>query len=128
MSEPVTLAVWTGAAKVVLGERTDGQITIVELGGAIDSTVTPGLREVFRKLLADPSTRLLVDMSQVVFVDSSGIGLFVTMHKRAFESGAALAMGAIRPNVRRVFTMTRTDRVLSMYDDLSEAVTILRSV
>jgi anti-sigma B factor antagonist len=64
--------------------------------------------------------RILLDVSEVGFVDSTGLGGFVSLLK-SLEPQTELAVGGVQPNVRRLFSMTKLDRVFRLYDSVDEA-------
>jgi anti-sigma B factor antagonist len=67
--------------------------------------------------------RLVVDLSDVGFVDSAGIGLLVTAHRRAEQSGGRLVLTGVNDVVAHVLALTRTDRLLSISPSMEQAVT-----
>lgn len=107
-----------------LHER-DG-VTVIALHGAIDVGRALELREVVAGPVAERGRKLLLDLSDVTLVDSSGVGLFVTAHRRAEESGASFALAGLAGPVGRVFALTRTDKLLRIYDTVDEGLAALR--
>jgi anti-anti-sigma factor len=94
----------------------------LDVGAALD----------FRNLLAGPigvsGNKVIVDLSSVSLVDSSGVGVLVTAHRQAEAAGAAFAIaGAVGP-VGRVFEMTRTNKLLSIHDSVDDGIASLRDV
>lgn len=101
--------------------RAQGGATIVELSGDVDV----GGAQVLRETLADAigaGTPVIVDLSEVRFIDSAGIGLLVTGHRRAAEQRVAFAIAAPSEGAARVLSLTRTDRLLSVHATLEEAI------
>jgi len=94
---------------------------IVELGGEIDLDRAPEVRGV----LLDCITRgrdVLVDLSRVSYIDSSGIASLVEALQSAGKSGIALGLVAISPMALRVFELARLDTVFTIYPDLGAAL------
>lgn len=106
---------------------TDGGVTLVTLVGELEVSEAPVLRDLLGSLVAGPQSRVLLDVVQVGFIDSSGIGVLVGAHRRAQEAGARLGVAGPQPGVRRVFELTRTDRVLNIFDSVPEGVAAFRS-
>jgi anti-sigma B factor antagonist len=101
-------------------------VRIVRLVGPLDVSQALALRE----LLGDEisaAARVLVDLSEVPLIDSSGIGVMVSAHRRADGAGAAFALAGAGPTVARVFSLTRTDRLLRLYESVPEGVAALRA-
>lgn len=65
--------------------------------------------------------RVIVDLSEVDFIDSSGLGAIVAAMKQLRE-GQRLELAGLTPTVSKVFRLTRMDTVFSLFDTLEEAV------
>jgi len=104
--------------------REQDGVTVIVLEGDVDVTGAPRLRDLLAGQIA-PRTRTLLDLEGVAFVDSSGVGVLVTAHRKAAEAGAAFGLAAASPTVSRVFELTRTNRLLSIYPTVSEGVSAL---
>jgi anti-sigma B factor antagonist len=94
---------------------------VVDLGGEIDLDRAPEVRN----LLLDCVGRgrdVLVDLSQVTYIDSSGIASLVEALQRAGKAGTALGLVAVSPAVLRVFELARLDKVFAMHPDLGTAL------
>jgi anti-anti-sigma factor len=109
-------------------ETQDG-VRIVRLSGPLDVSQALALRELLGGQIDGPGARVLVDLSEVPLIDSSGIGVMVGAHRRAdgVGSGAAFALAGAGTTVARVFALTRTDRLLRLYDTVPEGVEALRA-
>jgi anti-anti-sigma factor len=90
----------------------DGARRIVHLDGAVDVSNAIRLREVLGEQLDGPGAGVLVDLSGVRLLDSSGIGIFLTAHRRAASLGARFVLAAPQASVGKVFELTRTDKLL----------------
>ncbi len=99
--------------------------SIVRPEGALDVSEAIHLREVLGEQLDGPGARVLVDLSAVRIVDSSGVGILVTAHRRADTLGARIVLAGAQPAVRRVFELTRTDRLLRIVPTLAEGAEVL---
>lgn len=71
-------------------------------------------------LVDSGATRLVIDLGQVSFVDSSGLAALVAVLKRVGITGS-LAISGLQPVVRRMFELTRMDRVFHLYPDAASA-------
>ena len=70
------------------------------------------------------ATQIVLDMSEVTYMDSSGLGTVVSVFKR-MPSGSFNVTG-LRPNVRTLFQITRLDRFINVYATVDEAVAAFR--
>ncbi len=98
----------------------DGEL-IIQLVGDVDLEHCAAVRG----LLLDGVSHgkdLLVDMSQVTYLDSSGIASLLEALQLANKNGTAVKLFAASAQVMRVFELARLDRVFSIHSDLSAAI------
>ena len=82
----------------------------------------PGLRERLHGLLAEETQRLVVDLDDVGFLDSTALGVLVGALKRARGEGGDVRIVCTQPRVRKVFEITRLDSAFDLFDTVDEAV------
>ena len=102
-----------------------GGVRVVRLTGPVDVSGAMELRDLLGKQLDGPGAKVLVDLSGVTLVDSSGIGIFVTAHRRADQVGGAMVLAAATQNVNHVFELTRTNTLLKIVPSVDEGVSAL---
>jgi anti-sigma B factor antagonist len=107
--------------------ESEGGVKIVRLSGPLDVSQAMQLRDVLGEHIDGPSARVLVDLSEVPLIDSSGIGVMVTAHRRADGAGASFALAGAGETVARVFSLTRTDKLLRLYPSVQDGVEALRA-
>jgi anti-anti-sigma factor len=83
--------------------RTDGDHTVLTVGGEVDIVTVESFDEALRN--AQRSPRVVVDLSEVTFMDSAGINALVGAYHRVGPD-CELRLVGLRPNVRRVFEIT----------------------
>lgn len=85
-----------------------GATTTVRCDGDLDIVTAQDLK---RRLVAlvEPGLTLTLDLSEVGFVDSSGLGALVALHHYAVANGAQLVIRSVPDHVRNLFTLTRLD-------------------
>ena len=91
----------------------------------LDASKAPAFKDEVNQALGEGVTRLVLDLGQVEFIDSSGLGVVVSVLKRLGPSGN-LAIANANSAVRRLFSLTRMDRVFTLYDSPQAAVTNLQ--
>ena len=104
--------------------RTDG-VAVLRVSGDVDVSHALVLRGVLGDLLAEPTPRVLIDCSEIGFVDSAGVGLLVTGHRRAQEAGGRLDLAGVQPAVAHILQLTRADRLLTVHADVESGITAL---
>jgi len=105
----------------------DDGVRVVHLEGPTDVSQAIALRELLGQQIDGPAARVLVDLSDVTLVDSSGVGVFISAHRRADATGAKFALAGPGAGVGRVFELTRTNRLLDIFPSVDEGVEALRA-
>ena len=101
--------------------RTEGDTTIIALSGDVDLDSSPQVRSV---LLESVRTRrgVLVEMSAVSYIDSSGIASLVEAYQSARRGSTAFALVAVSEAAMRVLELARLDRVFSIHPSVTDAL------
>jgi len=94
---------------------------VVALSGEIDLDRAPAVR---RQLLdcVKRQQDVLVDLSAVTYIDSSGIASLVEALQWATRRGSDLSLVAVSPQALRVFELARLDKVFSIHPDIDAAL------
>ncbi len=109
-----------------LSSTTDGGHRIVTVNEArIDAAVALAFKDQMRSQTEDGPDTVVLDLQQVQFVDSSGLGAIVASMK-AMGQGRTLALAGLNPTVDKVFRLTRMDSVFRMYPTLEDALNQLK--
>jgi anti-anti-sigma factor len=99
-----------------------GEITIIYLDGVIDTVSSVKLRAVMDNLVDRGSTKLVVDMSKVEYVSSSGWGVFASRIKDIRMSGGDIKIFGMDQEVDSIFHMLGFDSIMRSFGVLSEAI------
>lgn len=105
-----------------LATRRVGEHVVVAATGEIDNVSAPALREALVAALDEGAPQVVVDLTGVEFLDSSGLGALVGVNKHAQRTSARVAVVCPQPHLRRLFEISRLDEVLQVFDSL-DAVT-----
>jgi anti-sigma B factor antagonist len=97
---------------------------VVALSGEIDLYTAPELKAELMRLIAAGPSRMLVDMTEATFVDSTALGVLLGAVKRLRLLGGELAIVCSNPNIRRIFSITLLDRAFTIFDTLAEALAV----
>jgi anti-sigma B factor antagonist len=101
--------------------RRDGW-TVLAVVGELDVASAPRLRQEVHRVAVDPEPAIVLDLSGVDFLDSTGLGVIVGILKRVRTQGGDLRLAGAPDRVRRVFEITRLDTVLPMHADVDAAI------
>ena len=66
--------------------------------------------------------KILLDMTNLESIDSYALGILISLYKRILLSGGELAMLSPNSNVKKLFEITGMDRILRIYDTVSDAL------
>jgi anti-sigma B factor antagonist len=91
--------------------KTDGVATL-RIVGELDAVTTPDLRASVTDLVAERHPRVVVDVSGLRLIDSSGVGVVVSLYKKAKEYGGVVTVQGMRDQPLAIFRLLRLDRVL----------------
>ncbi len=86
----------------------------------IDAAVAIRFKDRMREVTATDSPHVVLDLSQVEFVDSSGLGAIVAAMKQ-LGSTRRLDLAGLTPAVERVFRLTRMDTVFTIHESVAQA-------
>ncbi len=108
-------------------ETRDDGIGVVAPRGELTAPYAQAFRDRFRDWFGEAQPqKVVIDMSGVGFMDSTGLGVLIFALKHVASRDSVLALCAVQDKPRMVIEITRTYRVLDIYDDLDEAVRVLR--
>jgi len=91
----------------------------VALVGELDLSSVAKVQEELRRVEATSPATLVVDLSKLTFLDSTGLRCIVTADERAREDGRRIVIVRGPDAVQRVFAITRLDDRLEMVDDVN---------
>jgi anti-sigma B factor antagonist len=102
-------------------EQTDGA-SVVTVVGEVDVHTAPQLDEALTALVEAANYRLIVDLSGVEFLDSTGLGVLVKALKRVREHDGSLDVVASADRITKVFRITGLDSAIGIHGSLADAL------
>jgi anti-sigma B factor antagonist len=109
------------AIDIKVDTRSVGDWTVIDVEGEVDVFTAPKLREVIIGLLDDGKDRLIVNLENVAFMDSTGLGVLVGGLKRVKERNGELSIAGAQGTVLRVLNVTGLHAVFPMKDSVEAA-------
>jgi anti-sigma B factor antagonist len=103
-------------------------IAVLTLSGAVDLTSAGAIREPFQALLGQGVKRVVLDLSAVKYLDSTGLGLLVQLQRRMRDASGDLCIVVTSQRLRRIFNLTALDRTFCLTATLEEALEHLQPV
>jgi anti-anti-sigma factor len=100
----------------------DGGYAVVALRGELDLSIAEELRDRLLAILAREAASLILDLSGLAFMDSTGVSLLVAIERRANELGGTLSLVAPQKLVARVLHITSLDRHFLIFPTVDDAL------
>ena len=97
-------------------------ITIVEVGGELIVGNRQELKDTVLDRLEAGDRRFLIDFSRSSYIDSSGLGVLVSLSKKIREQGGELRLSSLNEDLRTLFELTKLDTLFRITDDKEEAL------
>jgi anti-sigma B factor antagonist len=110
-------------AELNINERQAGDVTVLDMSGKI--TIGEGsvaLRSAIRRLIDEGKKKILLNLAQVSYVDSSGIGEFVASFTAIGREGGQLKLLNLTQKIQDLLAITKLLTVFDTYDDESSAL------
>jgi anti-sigma B factor antagonist len=103
--------------------ESQGGATIISPEGDVDLGRSPTLRTSLRQAQTSKPQRLIVDLSQVDYMDSSGVATLVEALQNARKSGTKMVLCGLKDRVRSIFEIARLDTVFTIAESRDKAMT-----
>ena len=100
----------------------DDDTHVIELGGEVDLYTAPEFKERMVQVIEDGKKRVVVDLSEATFIDSTTLGVLVGGVKRLRPSGGSLALVCTDQNIQKIFEITGLDRVFPIHASREDAL------
>jgi anti-sigma B factor antagonist len=107
---------------LTLATRTVSDRTVVVVSGEIDVYTAPKLREQIVSLVDEGQYHLIIDMSGVEFLDSTGLGVLVGGLKRVRAHDGSLGLVCDEERILKIFRITGLTKVFPIHATVDEAV------
>lgn len=104
-----------------------GEVPIVAVSGEVDVYSAPALKAKVTELLGSGVTTLVIDLTDVAFLDSTGLGALVEARAATNEAGGALPLVCNQERILKLFTITGLDGVFAIRPTVDEALASLQS-
>jgi anti-sigma B factor antagonist len=118
---------WRWDVQVSLASNTVAGHTVLSVRGEVDMYSAPTLRDRLADLIDSGHHTVIVDLSEVGFLDSTGLGTLVAARTSATESGGALPVVCDQERVLKLFRITGLDSVFDLHASVADAVHALPS-
>lgn len=97
-------------------------LTVVKISGEIDVFTSPRLREMLLDIIDNGGLHLVVDLGEVTFLDSTGLGVLVGIYHRLRAREGSMSFMGVNERVRRVFHVTQLTKIFVLHQTLEDAL------
>lgn len=101
---------------------TQKDISVIKVGGYIDTTTSSELERALDSLLKSGVFRVIIDLKNVDYISSAGWGIFISEIKGIRERGGDLKLANMIPDVYEVFELLEFHYILKAYDSVEAAI------
>jgi anti-sigma B factor antagonist len=105
-----------------LKEATDRGVAIFTLEGEIDLHYAPGLRALFQAKAKTRTSALVLDLTGVPYIDSTGLAAIIEYFRDACAFSGILALAGLNDQLKSIFKIVRLDKAIPMFEAAKDAV------
>jgi len=99
-----------------------GDVSVVSVEGFVDAHTAPEFEQQIQEEIEAGRNRIVVDCSQLTYISSAGLGVFMGFIEEARDNGGDIKICGIIPKVRQVFDLLGFDAIFDIVDDLPAAI------
>jgi len=100
----------------------DEKTCVISLNGTLNARSADRVKEAFREAVGKGMRRVVLDLGQVPFIDSSGLAALVSGLKTLNEKGGSLKLASLQSQADLLFKLTMFDKVFEIYPDADQAI------
>ena len=106
----------------------DDNASVYDISGELDAYTAPDLRDALDGALAEGRSWLIVDLADLTYLDSTGLGILVGTAKKARQADGDIAVVCVNPTLLKIFDISGTREILNVADSVDAAMQRLREL
>ena len=99
-----------------------GEVAVIKIEGSLDADTIGQFRQKSESFFSRGTTKFIVDLSQLAFVDSMGLGLLISLLRRAREKKGDVKIFGLKGEVNDIFEITRLGKLFEIAASEEEAL------
>jgi len=107
---------------MTIDKQTSGEATILKVSGEIDLHASPDLREALHLCIEEKKPIVLVDFSEVDYIDSSGLATLIEYARESTPTGGKFGLFGLQKKVRAIFDLVRLNELFVIEATADEAL------
>ena len=97
-------------------------LTVCYVEGEIDINTSPGIKKQFDKLIGSKTPKIIVNLTKVTYVDSSGLATLVEILKNMRSYGGRLRLSNMSPKIKSLFEITKLEKLFEIIASEEDAI------
>lgn len=97
-------------------------IIVCRVEGEIDINSSPDFKKAFDKLISGKTPRIVINLSKVTYVDSSGLATLVEIFKNMKSYGGKMRLASLSPKIRSLFEITKLEKLFEIMASEEDAM------
>ncbi len=112
---------------MIFSHRVEGEVCVISIEGNIALDGVNEAKSFLKPHIENPDLKaIVINFEKVNFIDSSGIGLIVSIFKTIQEKSGQFAITNLSPKNEEIFSITRLNKILSIYPAEAEALSAIK--
>lgn len=113
--------------KIEIRHETRDGIQVFFMQGAIEIDQVPEAKEQLAQAFEEKSPRMVLDLTEVQYLDSAGIGLLIGTLRRATQDGGGLKLAGLSSYLTGIFSIINLGNIFDLHPDLDSALAAFQS-
>ncbi len=101
--------------------QTEG-FTLVKVLGRIDSVTAKDFEAKIQPLVGNGTPKMIIDCSQMDYISSAGLRIFLTIHKTVVSKGGLVRLCCLQPSIMEIFDISGFSNIFPVYPDMASAI------
>jgi anti-sigma B factor antagonist len=112
----------------IKASRQDDRARVYAISGELDAYTAPDLRDTLEKALDEGISWLIMDLTDLTYLDSTGLGILVGTARKSRQADGDLAVVCDKPSLLRIFSISGTKEILNVVDSVDAAMQRLQEL
>ena len=97
-------------------------LTVCHIEGEVDITSSPDIKKAFDKLISQKTPKIVINLSRVTYVDSSGLATLVEILKNMRSYGGRMRLAGMSSKIKSLFEITKLEKLFEIMADETQAI------
>lgn len=106
---------------IVSTTQYDPQTLVLELSGKLNFSARKSYQQTINQAEATTPRTIILDLTQVSYIDSAGLGLLALSHKKLTGAGIQMCLASPQESVMQILELTNMDKMFTIYDSVQTA-------